>query len=160
MTEFAPGGLPPTATPLDVAHAHLGVQETPGRPNRGPMIDVWLRFVKLEPDEGPPEGYAWCAAFASWCCWRGGRTIVRAPGVRKLLLLNGDIEVGDPLPGDLCISLLASGKGHCGFYIKREHGRIWTIDGNTSEKGSREGNAVAIVDRPVDYWGRFLRPPG
>lgn len=29
---------------------------------------------------------------------------------------------------------------------------------NTNESGSREGNAVAIRDRPVDYWDRALRP--
>jgi hypothetical protein len=156
VTEFAPAGS--WQTPLDVAHAHLGVHETPGRPNRGPMIDVWLRFVGLEPDDGPPEGYAWCAAFASWCCFKGGRPVRKSPRVRQLLMLNGDLEVSDPLPGDICISLMANGKGHCGFYLRRESGRIYSLDGNTNETGSREGNAVAIRDRPADYWMRFLRP--
>lgn len=158
MTEFAPAGS--WQTPLDVAHAHLGVHETPGRPNRGPMIDQWLRFVGLEPDDGPPEGYAWCAAFLSWCCAKGGRPVVKSASVRKLLMRNGDLEVAidGAMPGDVMISLMANGKGHCGFFIKREAGRIHTLDGNTNESGSREGNAVAIRSRPVDYWDRCIRP--
>jgi hypothetical protein len=66
--------------------------------------------------------------------------------------------VDNAQPGDVMISLMANGKGHCGLFIKREHGRIFSIDGNTNESGSREGNAVAIRDRPVDYWDRCLRP--
>lgn len=156
MSEFAPAGS--WQTPLDVAYAHLGVHETLGRPNRSPAVDVWLRFVNLEPDDGPPGGYPWCAAFVSWCCFKGGRPIVKSASVRKLLMRNGDIEVADPFPGDVCIALMPNGTGHCGFYLKREQGRIYTLDGNTNESGSREGNAVAIRDRPVDYWDRFLRP--
>jgi hypothetical protein len=154
MTLFAPGDVIPTATPLDVAHAYLGVQETSR--NRGPLIDEWVRFVGLEPDGEHP----WCAAFASWVCWKGNRPVVKGASVRKLLMRNGDIEVSEPMPGDLCIHLGAEGKGHVGFFIRRlfDAGRIETIDGNTNEKGSREGNAVAIVDRPIDYWHRFLRP--
>jgi hypothetical protein len=160
MTEFAPGGLPTTATPLDAAHACLGVHETPGKPNRSPWVDKALRFVGLEPDDGPPEGYAWCAAAVSLWCHQGGRPITKSASVRKLLMRNGDLEVSvdNAQPGDVMISLMANGKGHCGLFIKREHGRIFSIDGNTNESGSREGNSVAIRDRPVDYWDRALRP--
>lgn len=156
--EFAPAGS--WQTPLDVAHAHLGVQEE-GGPNRGPMIDVWLRFVNLEPDYAASAlGYPWCAAFVSWCCWKGGRPVVKSASVRQLLMKNGDIEVAadSAMPGDVMISLMANGKGHCGLFIKRESGRIVTIDGNSNESGSREGNSVVIKSRPVDYWDRCLRP--
>lgn len=161
MTEFAPGGLPPTATPLDVAHSYLGVHETRGRPNRGPMIDMWNRFVGLEPDDCPdPGGYPWCAAFVSWCCHRGGRPIVKGASARKLLMRNPDIEVPmDSLqPGDILINLMSNGKGHVAFFVKKGQGRIYSLDGNSNDAGSRDGRDVALVDRPVDYWDRALRP--
>jgi uncharacterized protein (TIGR02594 family) len=155
VSEFAPAGS--WKTPLDVAYAFLGVHEQ-GGPNRGPMVDQWVRFVGLEPDDAPTGGYPWCAAFVSWCCAQVGYELVKGASVRKLLMRNGDLEVAEPFPGDICISLMANGTGHCGFYLKREHGRIYTLDGNTNEQGSREGNSVALRDRPVDYWDRFLRP--
>lgn len=161
MTEFGPAGIGSWSTPLDVAMAHLGVQETPGRPNRGPMIDQWLRFVGLEPDDcDDPGGYSWCAAFVSWCCDKGGRPIKKSPGARKLLLLNLALEVAlDALmPGDVLVNLMAKGKGHVAFFVRREHGRIYTIDGNSNDAGSRNGRDVAAVDRPVDYWDRAFRP--
>lgn len=155
MSGFAPGALPPDATPLDHAYQHLGIREEGGR-NRGPLIDEWVRRCGFAPEGAHP----WCAAFASCMVEDADYGIASHASVRKLLEINNELEVGSPESGDLCIHLNANGTGHIGFFIMRlpGEGRIQTLDGNTNVHGSREGNAVAIVSRPVDYWTRFLRP--
>jgi hypothetical protein len=161
VSGFAPGLPSPGDTPLDVAWRNLAVSEK-GGPNRGAMIDEWLRNVYLDPNKGPPGGYPWCAAAVSWWCEKGGRPIRKSASVWRLYDANHQLMVDDPQPGDICIRLEKGergGKGHCGLYLGTEDGKVKTIEGNTNEAGSREGNAVAIKLRERAYWNmRFLRP--
>ena len=51
MTEerYGPAGVNSYSRPLDAAFADLAVMETPGHPNRGLMVDKYIRFVGLDP---------------------------------------------------------------------------------------------------------------
>lgn len=158
MSPFGPGEPSPGDRPVDVAMRYLGVQEEGGK-NRGRLIDEWLRFVYLNPDKGPPGGFPWCAAFVSAMCWDAGYYIRKSGSVLRLYDANHQIQADEPQVGDVCIHLAGSGKGHCGFYLRTVDGEIETVEGNTNESGSREGNAVAIQRRERAYWNmRFLRP--
>ena len=157
MTEFAPGGAGHDATPLDVAYRYLGVQEEGGKPNRGRMIDVWLRFCYIDPEKG---SFPWCAAFVSWCCHVGNHTIHKSPSVQRLFDANYKLEVpiAELEPGDVVFHF-DKGGNHVGFFVRHlGDGKVQTIDGNTNDLGSREGNAVGTPYRPLSYWHRAIRP--
>jgi hypothetical protein len=158
VSPFGPGEPSPADTPVDVAMRMLGVQEQ-GGPNRGPMIDEFLRFVYLNPDKGPPGGFPWCAAFVSWCCYYGNRPLRKSGSVLRLYDANHTLYADEPQVGDICIMLKQSGKGHCGFYLRTTDGEIVTVEGNTNAAGSRDGDGVHIKRRERAYWNmRFLRP--
>jgi hypothetical protein len=157
---FGPGDIHDEMTPLEVAHAFLGVVETTG-PNRGPWIDRWLRYCGLEPDPAknpkvPRGGYPWCAAFVSWCCWRGGRPLPSpSAGVLKLWQAHASLAVKEPKMGDLLLRL-EPGQTHIGMFIRDLGGRWESIEGNTNAGGSREGNAVEVKERPRSHWQGIL----
>jgi hypothetical protein len=148
-----------TATALDFALTQIRVRET--GPNRGPEVDTFLRAVGLDPEKG---SYPWCAAFAYWCCHQALLWIPRTASVAKLLDRATALVVAEPRPGDICTMLRMDGKGHCGIFVRKFTGYdgadwIETCDGNTNQDGSREGDRVAMKERPLRYWNRaFLRP--
>jgi uncharacterized protein (TIGR02594 family) len=158
VSEFGPGGIHAGSTPLEVALTQLGVRET--APNRGPQVDEYLRGVGLEPTAG---SYPWCVAFVRWCCSRTGIWLPRTAGVKRLWEMGKEsgLRVSEPEPGDIAIHLRPDGLGHCGFFMQMAEDDDWieTIDGNTNAEGSREGDRVAIKQRPAAYWNMgFLRP--
>lgn len=156
MTEFGPAAPRPGATPLEHAHAYLGVQEQGGK-NRGPMIDSWIRRMKLDPADGHP----WCAAFACCMVQDGGYELdAYSAGVQKLYDRNPDLRVAvkDVQPGDLVLRLV-SGQTHVAIVSDVTSAPLLvTIDGNSNEAGSREGNAVVRKERPASHWQAALRP--
>lgn len=155
--KFGPGDTNPGSTILDVAFKYLGVQETPGKPNRGPKIDGWLRFVGLVP-EG--NAYAWCCAFAVSVVFESGHSCKKTASVKNFCELNKHLKVDVPQPGDLCARINENGTGHIAFFVRNLDGDyVESVDGNTNDAGSREGNQVAIKDRPRAYWNAgFYRP--
>ena len=57
---------------LGIAEGELGVKEATGR-NDGQRVEEYLRYTGLG------KGYAWCAAFVSWCYGQAGRPEPRNP---------------------------------------------------------------------------------
>jgi hypothetical protein len=130
-----------------------------------------------------PDGMShrepWCAAFVAWCVreaqirrwgseaaapWRRCKSAAvrgwmewpdREPRVRVLAM-------GEPAKkGDIVIFLTGPGEfSHIGIVVADQDGsRIETIEGNTDESGSREGEGVYRKHRPRE--GRtILRVPG
>jgi hypothetical protein len=166
LSLFGPGDIHEGSTPLECAYRYLGVQES-GGPNRGPLIDQWLRRVKLEPDpakndKAPKGGYPWCSAFACAMCHDGGRPLPSpSASVARLWERNGDalaVGLNDLQSGDLVLRL-TPGETHVAFYVRRPRpGRIETLDGNSNESGSRDGRDVVIKERSEDFWQAALRP--
>lgn len=156
MSRFAPGLVSPTARPVDVMAAYLGVREV-GGPNRGPWVDECLRFVGLEPREGPPGGYPWCAASLVWCCWRAGVTIPKTASVHKLADKLAARQLEQPEPGCIFVHLAPKGRGHTGFWTADlQDGRAMTLSGNTNDEGGREGMKVAWVPHKHSYFSAFF----
>ena len=131
------------------AHRHIGVKELTR--NSSPEIDGWLKRV------GVGSGNPWCAAFA-WCVLDDA---IKALGctnhlpptasVHKLFTMAHQHHAWwtDPTPGVIFGIDHGGGLGHCGIVLDVDGVKLATIEGNTNEAGSREGNAVVVKQRNV-----------
>lgn len=116
---------------VERARVHVGHREV--SPNRSPLIDAWLRRCGLGP------GYAWCAAFASWCVEEYWDTDESAPEFVKqagaLKLGRMFPETRDPQPGDLMwFATDDKGAGHIGIVVAGNADSVLCIEGNSANR--------------------------
>jgi hypothetical protein len=129
---------------LSIALAELGVREEGGN-NRGARVEEYQSRVGGQP------GDAWCAAFAYWSFDEAARKlgiVNPCPRFRGALKMwsEADAVCHTPTParGRLCILDHGKGLGHVSIVeVVNADGTITDVSGNTNEKGSRAGNAVA-----------------
>lgn len=139
---------------IALARQYLGKQEMFGA-NEGPVIGVMKAFLNVH-----AKGISWCAIFVSWILCRAHA--LDKIGLRKSLgfaspfycdsTLDWYVQAKklkmlttDPKPGDLFILLDGScHPHHIGFVVSEpdEDGRFRTIEGNTNEGGSPNGDGV------------------
>lgn len=131
--------------------SQLNVRET--SPNRGPMIDMYLKSVKTQ------LGVAWCGAFVGYnlsyfkiinpnSAWSPDYAKSKDIIWRPKLKTNIDLLIGDVIT--IYYKNLKR-VGHTGFYIKTDKdGYFITIEGNTNGSGSREGDGVYLKKRDPD----------
>jgi len=136
-------------TLCDVAISQLGITEEGGN-NIGPEIVKFQEATWLE-----PGAWAWCAAFVDWCVMEAqsltkktdferpqtagaydlenwAKTKAKSPTV--ILSKEGKIRKGD---------IIVFTFSHCGIAVDDEDaGYIRTVEGNTNDEGSREGDGV------------------
>jgi hypothetical protein len=125
---------------VQVASSQIGNCEEGGN-NRGYHVEKYLKAVNLG------GGYAWCAAFVAWtldvCGVKHTITAWSPTAVSKNVIWergNGD----EPTSGDV-FGLYYPSKGrvgHVGIVFKWGDKYVTTIEGNTNEEGSREGDCV------------------
>lgn len=120
---------------LTVAASQLGITEDPPGSNS----------VRYWPEVGQPigstNGWAWCAAFVTWCLLRVGvdlRALVSWPYQCQRIMLwaqaTGRWKTTDPQPGDLTLYCW-DGTGHAshiGIHERSVDGLYQAIEGNTS----------------------------
>ena len=93
---------------------------------------------------GNSLGYAWCASFVSWCLRQSGvpsSVAVNEVSCQRMVDWYRSASVfhrrGDgyrPVPGDIIMFRYGSGgANHVGLVIGVEDGRVYTIEGNTSD---------------------------
>lgn len=107
--------------------------------NAGADVEKYLRYVGLG------KGYAWCAAFVSWCLSEADWSKFRSARVADFVAWakrTGRI-IKKPKRGCLFAYLNEDGSGHIGFVTSALLGVFRTIEGNTNDEGSREGYEVA-----------------
>lgn len=131
----------PVPCAVKKALADVGVKET--RENGGPQVDVYLASVKLG------TGHYWCGAFVHHKFRQCG--IVLEPAREYAMALRyakdsvvyrkGDDEA-EAEPGDVFSMNYGKGKGHCGIVVEDIGEEVVTVEGNTSDGGSRNGNGV------------------
>ncbi|WP_374165246.1 CHAP domain-containing protein [Arcticibacter sp. MXS-1] len=154
-------GAEPAAGIRSIYRAEVGVREETGR-NDGSRVEEYLRYVGLK------KGQPWCASFVCWALGKAGidnprsgycprlfgRDKVvweRRRGVGELNLASYD---GGPVVGKteagsddsaMVFGLYYAEKGrisHVGFVDACDGKYIITVEGNTNEAGSREGDGV------------------
>ena len=147
-------GLSQTPKHLDIALSYVGVKET--KPNSSPEIDKWLKYVGLNP------GYAYCAAYASFCI---GTANVREPKIRtaraQSFITTKSIPAAKVLRGQVeipsgTIVVWKNGNtvfGHVGFTTNEWKGATGeTVEANTSSSNrgnQREGEGVYLKKRRI-----------
>lgn len=125
---------------IEVAKSQIGNCEEGGN-NRGYHVEKYLRAVNLG------GGYAWCAAFVAWCfdiCDVNHSINAWSPSAvsKHVIWQRGKGET--PRSGDVFgIYYTSKGRvGHVGFIEKWGSKYATTIEGNTNDEGSREGDCV------------------
>ncbi len=126
-----------------IYRSQVGVREATGR-NDGRAVEMYLRSVNQR------AGAPWCAAFVRWSFDSARiRTTIAAwsptaHNARNLIYAQRRFTK-DPRAGDVfTIWYSRLGRiGHTGFYDGRLNDRLYqTVEGNTNEAGSREGDGV------------------
>jgi len=144
---------------IKIAHDEIGIKEDPPRSNRGPRIKEYLRCVGL------PEPNSWCAAFVYWGFEQAASKQNR---VNPLVKTGGCMEhwnknrigekldaahaIANPLlvkPGSIFIISRGAGKGHTGIVTGIFDDYLHTIEGNTNNEHSAEGEGVFQLQRRI-----------
>jgi hypothetical protein len=133
-----------------VYDAEVGVREKTGN-NDGVRVETYLRYCKLS------KGNPWCASFV---CWVFGQLNIKNPRSgycpnlfpsKNVIYKRGRKINIQPKPGDAW-GLYFPEKGrvaHVGFVDKWQSKYVITVEGNTNEAGSREGDGVYRKRRAI-----------
>ena len=124
--------------------SQIGVREATGH-NDGRDVEKYLASADLS------KGNPWCASFVNWTFQQCIDVKVESPGwvpswfpQNKLIFVRGKLNKRSPQSGDL-IGIYFQDKGrlaHIGLYDSESKDFIITVEGNTNDAGSREGDGV------------------
>lgn len=138
---------------LEIARSQLHVREM-GKNNFGKEIREYLTYTHLK------EGNPYCAAFISWIFFKAGRAQPRTAWSPDLFPSGRRIK--NPQPADV-LGIYSTAKQrivHCGLVEKLEHDWIISIEANTNEDGSSDGNGNYRKWRhknTIRYFSRWLK---
>ncbi|MFK5948799.1 MAG: CHAP domain-containing protein [Methylococcales bacterium] len=127
--------------------SQLGVRELTGH-NDGQEVETYLRSTGLD------KGYAWCAAYVNYCLIQCDAETPKGaawspnwfPQNKVVYKRGNDPPIYLPQKGDVFGIYFTKKKriAHVGFihYWKPGSNYVTTVEGNTNEAGSREGDGV------------------
>ncbi len=123
--------------------SQVGVREIGGE-NRGAHVEMYLAITGLGP------GYAWCSSFVSWVYFHTGVQAPISAWVPSFALKNkriyqrGKFLKQRPQSGDVFMIWYhkLNRPAHIGFVDQWGEKWITTVEGNTNDNGSREGDGV------------------
>ena len=130
--------------------AEIGVRETGF--NKGKRVEEYLKAANLGP------GNAWCAAFITWtfkqCNIKAVISGYSPNWFQSNVVYKRDDNINrhySPEIGDVFGLYFESKKriAHVGFIDKQDGNYYITVEGNTNEAGSREGDGVYRKRRPI-----------
>jgi len=129
----------------EVYTAELGVREATGR-NDGVRVEMYLASV------GHKKGAPWCAAFVSWVYQQAGVKAVKSAWSPSWFPVNNTIytrgKEGNKTPDRADVFGLwfqnLKRIAHVGFIHEWQPNTsvVITVEGNTNDAGSREGDGV------------------
>ena len=158
---------------LTIAENEIGVTEV-GDSNSGKRVREYQASTNLE-----GTGWPWCAAFVCWCIREWGKdSNVRdalkltkegfeewrpktaaafgfhAWGKKNGLLVMDDSQSNILHTGDI----MTFDMSHVGFVNDDKGTKVYTVEGNTSTQGSRDGGGVYAKVRNRSLGKMFVRP--
>lgn len=154
------------------AESKIGIREE--GPNKGNGLAPFFAADWYEPNgpTGPDNGYPWCAAFVCWCVQVAiaGRTVTferpRTPsawGLEAWSLAQDDSTWTLKAPGPMDITrgdiVILRRISHVGIAVSGPdaEGYIQTVEGNTNQAGSREGDGVYLKRRHFSAFRSRIR---
>lgn len=151
---FSVGAAPPStikqSNSIDVALSvqkvyisQIGVRELTGH-NDGIQVVNYLH------NAGASQGDPWCAAFVRWCFDQVGvKTTINAYSPTAYNISNPVLKqnrfIIEPRAGDVFCLYFPKMKriAHTGFFDRRINSTVYeSVEGNTNQAGSREGDGV------------------
>ncbi len=177
----SPGRSSVIAAAVQIAAGEVGVREA-GQ-NSGARVREYQSATWL-----PPGPWPWCAAFICWVLreaarvappkWKLPKTAGAYdfenwardihPQTGKPMARSGGaatgIQVIKPAPAEILVGDIVifqfSGGGHIGIAASTSRGNTFeTIEGNTNDGGSREGDGVFRRERSHDFLRSVIRLP-
>jgi len=146
---------------LEVARQYIGVREI-GGPNRGPEVELFQKAV-----DGRATSEAWCMAFVQFSI----KAVEDMHGIESRLHRSENclavwtrtppelrLAINfPPGPGHIMIwNVPGTERGHAGIIMGRNtEGNFLTVEGNTNDAGSREGDGVYVKTRTPTGSERF-----
>ncbi|WEK21634.1 MAG: peptidoglycan-binding protein [Candidatus Pedobacter colombiensis] len=129
-----------------VAQKEIGVRES--MENSGPRVDQYNAYVGIR--KAP-----WCASFVSWVFGQAGYPQPRTAW--SPALFPADRLTRDPVAGMVLGIYFKDLEriAHCGIVEEVRNDWVYSIEGNTSLNGSREGDGVYRRMRHVRSIYRF-----
>lgn len=149
---------------LNVCRKYIGMREDDG-PNRSKLIDAWVRELGLEPS----DRLSWCLIAIQ----HHVKETCDILSIKDLLVPNtaGVMDLFNRVPnawkfgpmdgiaGDLMVMDFGSGHGHIGV-IQEYHGGVYeTLEWNTNDSGSREGDGGYEKKRKYNVIKGVIRLP-
>ena len=131
--------------------SEIGIREHGGF-NRGQRVEEYLKAANLK------GGAAWCAAFVTWtfkeCNVKAVVSGYSPNWFQSNIIYKRDDNINrnyKPQPGDVFGLYFESKKriAHVGFIDGKQGDYYITVEGNTNEAGSREGDGVYRKRRHV-----------
>jgi hypothetical protein len=140
--------------------SQIGVRELTGQ-NDGVAVDMYLSATGFNDNKAyrakTGKGYAWCAAFVTWSLKRASNDLniqIKNPASAwapswfppaNTIYYKGNFEKSKPERADVFGIYFAKDNriGHVGFIDSWPPGEyVTTVEGNTNNAGSREGDGV------------------
>jgi hypothetical protein len=103
------------------------------------------------------DGQPWCATFVQWCLWQAGVSVpegARSAGCAQSVAAYKKAHRFTEYPGiGFQVFYGANGGTHTGIVYDYDSTYIYTIEGNTNNDGSAEGDGVYTKKRlrKVDF---------
>lgn len=126
---------------IETYTSQIGIRELSGN-NDGSDVEMYLRSTGLG------KGHAWCAAFVNWVYVRNEIKGPHSAAWSPSWFPEGKVVANEHgLRGDVFGIYFKSKKriAHVGFLdedFNNEKSTVLTVEGNTNEAGSREGDGV------------------
>lgn len=115
---------------FEIALELYGLTETPGKESN-PEVDRFFRDLGFDLD----DSYAWCSAFMNFCQKAAGNEYTGKLNAKSWL--DWACVTNEPQLGDVVIFHRgdpSDWRGHVGFYINEQDGKINTLGGNQSNR--------------------------
>ena len=137
--------------------SQIGVREATGH-NDGPVVESYLKNVGLG------KGYSWCSAFVKTglihCGIKNNINGWAPTAVSSINVVfqNGSF-IAQPEPGDVCgiYSFTQRRIIHVFFFNRKKNSSIETVEGNTNDNGSSNGDGVYRRVRPLYSINKIVR---
>ncbi len=135
---------------VEIIKSQVGKQESPKGSNWGHPVQDYLASV------GIAFPASWCMALVYWCFEEASNalntrnTAIRNGGCLNVWRLAPKASRSSvPSIGSVVIFDHGKGFGHTGIVWKIEGDKIFTVEGNTNDTGSREGFEVEYKDHLI-----------